>query len=80
METIANRQERTVRIELLVCKFFLMVSSYKTFTFHLERLSKDFLVKFEAAKKIINSISAGTGQQLPYLQAIYPIATIYKNF
>ena len=61
METIANRWEGTVRIELLVCKFFL-VSSYKTFTFHLERLSKDFLVKFEAAKEIINSISAGTAQ------------------
>ena len=65
METIANRWEGTVRIELLVCKFFLMVSSYKTFTFHLERLSKAFLVKFEVAKDIIN---------------IYPIATIYKNF
>ena len=39
-----------------------MVSSYKTFTFHLERLSKDFLVKFEAAREILNSISAGTGQ------------------
>lgn len=62
METIADRWEGTVRIELLVCKFFLMVSSYKTFTFHLERLSKDFLVKFEAAREIFNSISAGTGQ------------------
>ena len=62
MEIIANRWEGTVRIELVVCKFFLMVSSYKTFTFHLERLSKDFLVEFEVAKEIINSISAGTGQ------------------
>ena len=38
---------------------------------YLEGLSKAFLVKFEAAEDIINSISTGKGQYPEYLQTIY---------
>ena len=57
----------TVGVKFLVGKFPPVVPIKHLYL----RLSKAFLVDFEAAEDIINSISAGRGQYSDYLQTIY---------